>query len=234
VTPADPWEMKRSSVIDFDPQTLVVDPTTDLARNLTHVQVKVSWITNEPPTTAYLTTQSNVFFDHLAARGGSPIMEIVPYTEHSWEGLDEKTTMKFLEKWTLRVPTNADTLADRPGRYFYFTIEQDVPDAFTPFSWSINDTQNKVLIWKTENLEQVDVDVAATGLSTAAPFRVVLETNDGLADKVILQGWPSDPTDVVRDGVSQVGLGTYAYDAQNQELLIDEWDGALHIWDITP
>ena len=94
--------------------------------------------------------------------------------------------------------------------------------------------RNKVLICKTQNLSSVDVDLASTGLATDATLKVVLETDDGSSDHVLIQGWPSTPSDVLRDSVSQVGMGTYTYDAQLQELLILEWDAALHIWEIVP
>ena len=232
--PADPWEMTRSSVIDFDPQTLVVDTDTDLARNLTHVAVKVHRITNEPAPTAYLETQTDVFVSHLLSRGGTPILDIVPYAAHTWDSLDERSALSFLDPWTLRVPTNANTLADTDGKYFFFHVHQDAPNAFTPFSWSLNGPQNKVLIWRTRNLGQIDFDLPASGLKTDQTLRVVLDTNDGLADHVLIQGWPSNPADVLRDGVSQVGAGTTIYDAQKLELLILEWDGGQHVWDVVP
>jgi len=232
--PPDQFQMLRTSVIDFDPNTLAVDPDTDMAGNLTHLQVMVSRASTEAPGTAYLTTQCDVLVNHLASLGTIPYYEIVPFTGHSWNSLNFVQAVNFLSLWKLRLPENADTLADEDGAYYYFYIHQDAPGAFTPFSWSINDTQNKVLIWKSKNLKQVDVDVPLTGLFTNQTFRVVLESGDGLEDDVLLMGWPADPTDVLRDGVSQLGLGTDTYDPVQQELFLDESDPALHIWDIVP
>jgi len=234
VVPADPWEMVRSSVIDFDPQTLVVDATSDLARNLTHMGVKVSWVTQEPPLTAYLRTQCEVFVSHLAARGGSPVQEIVPYAGHSWDSLDEGSALQFLEPYTLQIPTGASTLADGPGRYFHFTVEQDAPQAFTPFTWNVDASQNELQVLATTNLKQIEVDLASAGLTPLSDLRVVLRPDDGLADDVVLAGWPADPTDVLRDGASQIGLGTYAFDVQAQTLTLDESDGAPHVWTVVP
>jgi len=159
VVPADPWEMVRSSVIDFDPNSLAVDMTSDLARNLTHVGVKVSWVTDEPLLTAYLKTQSAVFVDHLTARGGAPVQELVTYSGHTWDSLDETSVLQFLEPQRLQIPTGANTLADRPGRYFHFTVEQEAAQAFTPFTWSVDGVLNEVQILNTANLVQVDVDL---------------------------------------------------------------------------
>jgi len=234
VAPPDPFSMLRTSLIDFDLQTQVVDNTTDMARNLTHVPLKVSRASNEPRATAHLATQSDVLVNHMTGLGAIPEYQIVPYTEHAWASLDFNAAVSFLNQSKLRIPTNADTLADQDGVYFYFYVHQDAPGAFTPFSWSINEVQNKILIWKTQNLKQLDVDLSKTGLSVATTLQVVLKSKDGLPDDVLIQGWPAAPTDALRDGVSQLGMGTYGYDAQKQELLIQEWDGGQHIWDVVP
>jgi len=235
--PLDPFQMLRTSVIDFDPNTLVVDPDTDMAGNLTHVPLLVSRASTEAPGTAYLTTQCDVLVSHMTSLGQVPYYEIVPYMGHSWNSLDFVKAVQFLSLWKLRLPENADTLADQDGRFYYFYVHQDAPGAFTPFSWSINDTQNKVLIWHSKNLKQVDVDVPLTGLATDQVFWVVLKPDDGLADDVLLAGWPSAPSKVERDG-SPVPIGpgplTYTYDPVEQELFLDEDAAGQHQWFVYP
>jgi hypothetical protein len=229
----DDFDMLRTSTIDFDPQTLVVDPQTDLARNLTHVPMEVSRAQTENHATEYLVTQCDLLVNHMIGLGSVPSYVVVPYSGHSWNSLDFAQAIKFLKKQRLRIPTNADTLADQDGTYFYFYVHQDAPGAFTPFSWSISETQNKVLVWKTRNLGQIDVDLPGTGLATSSNLLVVLHTDDMLADDVLLKGWPAAPSLVERDGAPQAG--TYSYDPVQQELFIDEWDGTqTHKWEIYP
>jgi acetyl esterase/lipase len=229
---ADPWKLARSSVINFNPDTLVVETNEDLARNLTHVPIKITRATNEPAPTMYLATQTDVFTTHMQSLGGTISVDIVPYTGHSWDMLDEHLAMKWLGKQALRIPANGDVLADGDFTYFHFTVTQETANAFTPFHWSVNLTQNKVLLSRTENLTKMDIDLASTGLSTATPLLVVLDTKDGVADDALLVGWPTTPTQVLRDSVPQVG--TWTYTALSQELLIQEFDGGTHVWQIDP
>jgi hypothetical protein len=229
---ADPWKLARSSVVNFDPNTLVVEGNEDLARNLTHVPVKIVRASDEPAPTAYLATQTDVFSNHMQSLGASVTFEIEQFSEHSWDMLDERLVMKWLGGQRLRIPSNGDVLADGNLTYFHFTVTQDTAGAFTPFHWSVNLTQNKVLLSKTENLAQMDVDLASTGLSTSSSLLVVVDTKDGLADDVLLKGWPLAPSQVLRDSIPQVG--TWSYDAGNQELLIQEWDGGTHVWQVDP
>ncbi len=232
--PPDPFKMARSSLIDFDPQTLVVDDQTDVVRNLKHVPIKVMRATSEPLPTAYLTVQNDVFAQHLASLGGSVLQEFIPYSGHSWAMLNEPGVCAWLGNWNLRIPTNGDTLADHDGTYFYFDIEQEAPGAFTPFSWSINETQNKVLIWNTENLQRVSVDLLGAGLSVTQTLHVVLEADDGNADECLLNGWPSTPSEVRREGVVQPIGSTWSYNAVMQQITIQEWEPAIRQWYVDP
>jgi pimeloyl-ACP methyl ester carboxylesterase len=232
--PPDPFEMARTSLVEFDPQTLVVNTQNDMARNLTHVPTKVMYASNEPAGTAYLTVQNQVFRQHLASLGGTVVEEEVPFTGHEWSMLDEKAVCSWLANWTLRIPKNADTLADEDGTYFYFNVVQDTPGAFTPFSWSINETLNKVLVWKTENLQRISVDVVGAGLDVGQTLQVVLKANDGLADECRVKGWPLLPIEVRRDGVPQLIDTTWSYNSVAQLLIINEFDPATHIWEIDP
>jgi pimeloyl-ACP methyl ester carboxylesterase len=230
---AEPWKLARSSVINFDPQTLEVETAEDLAGNLAHVPIKVTRASNEPPATAYLTTQCDVFVDHFQNTvGGTVLEEIVSYSGHSWAMLDEKQTLNWLSQFDLRLPTNGDVLADEDGQvFFHFRVFQDAAGAFTSFHWSVNEAQNKVLLSNTKNLLRTEVDLARAGLDTGIPLLVVLEGMDG-PDDALLEGYPATPSQVLRDGVPITT--NWTYDPQEQELLIEEFETGTHTWRVEP
>jgi pimeloyl-ACP methyl ester carboxylesterase len=232
---ADYWKMMRSSVIDFDPQTLQVDLTNNLSRNIRHMPVKVWRASNEPALTAYLSEECDVFVTHQNQIGGKAAYEIVPYSEHEWDLLDEGEALQWLGQHTLTVPTNGHTLADHDGSYFHFDVTQDAPGAFTRFSWDVDPLPaiNKMDLFNTANLTQLRVDPISADFDHLAPFEMVLSTADDLADEVVLSPWPFEPSAVIRDGV-QV-FQNWTYDDQTRELTITEIDGIQeHTWVIQP
>jgi len=229
----DPFRMARACLLDFNPDSLVVDPTNNLARNLVHVPVKVTRASIEPLSTAYLKRQCDVFVSHLAMLGGKVVYEIVPYFGHSWNALDERQTVDWLGVHRLHVPTSQATLADGDRRYFHFDVKQDAPLVFTPFTWDVDAAQNTLTLSETANLDRLGVDLASAGLAATQPFVLNLSTADNLADDVALQGWPQSPTAVHRDGVQQFVNWTYL--AAEQLLTIQEFDGTQqHQWVVTP
>jgi S-formylglutathione hydrolase FrmB len=229
----DPFLMARSCLLDFDIHPTVVDPTTNLARNLVHVPTKVTRASIEPQATAYLGPQCDVFVSHLSSLGGQVKYEIVPYFGHSWAMLDEFKTLNWLSKRRLTLPTSHDTLADGDGRYFHFTVRQDAAMAFTPFIWGVDTTGNALTLSGTSNLTALEVDMTSAGLSGTQTFTLNLSTADGLADEVSLRGWPAMPTAVFRDGIEL--FTSWVYDDVEQLLTLQEPDGTQpHQWVVTP
>jgi hypothetical protein len=112
-------------------------------------------------------------------------------------------------------------------------VVQDAPDQFTPFSWSVDGNQNKLLLGASENLKGVKVDFLAAGLRPTETMRLVLDTTDGLSDQVTLKGYPSTPSQIRRDGV--VIDQNWFYNTTTRNLILQEWDGTQqHVWDIDP
>ncbi len=233
---AEHWKMMRSSALDFDPQTLQVDPSTNLARNLQHVPLKVWRASNEPLATSYLSAECDVLVSHLQAIGGQAEYEVVPYSAHEWDLLDEGEVLSWLSSHDLQMPTSGNTLADHDGKYFHFEVTQDVPGAFTPFSWNVEfpePTPNKLALWDTANLTRLKVDSLGAGLDPDAYLEIELATADELGDEVVLSSWPRTPSAVFRDGI-QVSQN-WIYDDQRLELTIQETDGTqTHTWGVQP
>lgn len=231
---ADPWRMARSSVIRFDDVTLVVDPDQDLASNLTHMALKIVRADNDPLT--YLRRQCDVLDAHLRNNlgfvpGPRYAYELVPSTQHVWSTLHFKNACDWLAQHSLTLPTQGSTLADRDGVFFQFQIEQDVPNAFTPFDWDIDAANNALTLTETKNLKRATLQIASAGLSAALPLHLTLKSADGLADEVKLVGWPTAPTAVVRDGAPET---SWSHDPLTQTLTINEYDASLHAWSLMP
>ena len=161
--------------------------------------------------------------------------QFVPF---GWDGFDHKWSMlnshwgfNWLGSHTLTLPTTARTLADHDGVYFHFFVEQDAPNAFTPFLWKLDSGNNSLQLSATANLRRLTVDTLGAGLDPALPLSVDLSTADGLPDEVVFTSVPVSPTSVSRDGNASV---SWSYNASAQELTLIETDGSAHAWSVVP
>ena len=234
---ADPWKLARSSILNFDPVTLAVEDGEDLARNLLHVPM---WIVRgQQDPLAYLATQCDVLYGHMLSLGAVPGVtiryDVVPGTEHEWATLDEADACDWLEQFTLQLPTSGRTLADEDETYFHFAVEQDAPDAFTPFEWSADALQNQLVLSQTANLARVTVDTQEAALDPSATLQVVTSTGDGLADEISLTGYATQPSAVLRDGLSVTLDVDWTWDSTTGTVGLLETDGSTrHVWDVLP
>ena len=234
---ADPFKMARSSIINFDQATLQVHAGEDLARNLSHIPLQVTRATDEK--IWYLPRQNDVLVGHLASLGFTPgptyAYRFVPFGQdafdHRWVMLDQAWACDWLSTFTLTLPTAARTLADRDDVYFHFFVEQDAPNAFTPFDWSLDAQGNALSLAATANLRRLTVDTLAAGLDPAQPLQLSLATADGLGDEVVLRGYAAPPTTILRDGQA---TASWSFDAPTQRLVLVETDGQPHLWSIAP
>jgi len=231
---ADPWKLSRSSVLDFDPLTLVGDTSTNLARNLAATPVQILRASSDPIT--YVAEQCDALDRHFTLDlgrqpGTSYSYTVVPYTGHSWSMLDASAACDWLGQFTLQVPTTGRTLADVDAVYEHFYVEQDAGGAFTPFDWNLSAANNELQVSASANLKRLTLDPLSAGLSTTTALRVRLQTSDGSGDEIVLAHWPQSPSSVQRDGFATVN---WSYSPQSLELTLLETDGALHDWLIQP
>jgi len=230
---ADPWRMARSSVIRFDPSTLQVQAGWDLARNLVQLPVRIVRAQTDP--IGYLSVQSDVLDSHMKALGVPPGARygyyVMPETGH-WGGmLDEPATCDWFAQQSLSIPDAASLLADRNGTWYHLGIEQEVEGQFTPITYELDPATNSLKLSGTANLRQVALDTLAVGLDPAAPLQVELSTADALEDQVLLRGWPTWPSAVLRDGLPETN---WTFDFVTGELRLLEYDGGPHVWQIQP
>lgn len=226
----------RSSLIDlqYNASDLLSVPvpnqTTDMARNLTHIPIQ-TWIANGDPLQE-LIVQNRAFDEQMTRRGGDHELITIQANEHTWTILDYPAVLDFLASKTLTLPTSAKTLADRNGNYFHFGITQGTQGAFTPFTWNVDSAANSLSITQTANLSVIDIDVESAGLN-ARPSNVIamtVGTTDGYPDLYRLNGLPSAPTAVTRDGQP---VTNWTFDTSLSSLEIQETDGLSHQWTFT-
>jgi len=234
---ASPFNLARSSVIDFDPSTAVMHPGRDLARNLTHVPLQLLRSFHEG--IPYVPRQCDMLAAHMPSVGVLPgpafNYDTVPFGlevyDHRWQMLDETWACNWLAQFTLSLPSSANTLADHDGVYFHFYVEQDTAQDFTPFQWTIDVPTNAFKLLGSSNLRRLTVDSLGAGLDPASTLDIVLSTADGLPDDVVFTAVPAPPTVVMRDGIPTT---SWSYNALAQELTLSETDGLTHSWLITP
>lgn len=195
-----PFAYQRSSVIDLDPVDDTIDLDTDVARNLSHVPVHTWSALNDP--LQHLVHQSVRLHDQLGVRGAASTLEIGPGFEHAWRTISEREVLDTLEPHTLATPgpdTTVRTIADHDGVWFHFDLTQHSPNRFTPFTWNVQATTNRLFLFQAENLASVRFDPESAGLDPLADLQLVLSNRDGLPLDVELEGYPEPPASVHRN-----------------------------------
>lgn len=232
-TPAQfPFAYSRASVLDLDPAGTVVDPATDLARNLTHVPIATWTATHDPLT--YLLQQSDTLHAWLGSIGASSERVHVVSNLHSWRTLNDQQVLDWLQTRTLAVPSEGShrLLADRDGRWLHFTVQQQASGAYTPFRWNLALASNRITIDQSSNLARLVIDTSSLGLNPAQELRVVIGIADGGTDEIALDGYANPPGQVLRAGQPS---GSWSHDAPTQTLTLFESDGAAAPeWRILP
>jgi pimeloyl-ACP methyl ester carboxylesterase len=227
----DPFLMQRSSLFKLDTLTSQIVSGTEVARNLSHVNLSL-FRTNQD--VDYLTTQHDVFVSYLANLplvSAQHVNAVVNFPGHSWDALDERAVCDWLRQFTLATPAAANTLADSDAVYFHFELTQDAAGAFSPFSWAVDTQANALSLTATQNVQRIKVRTSGAGLSTATTLQVTLSAADALADEVVVKDWPLAPLQVLRDGVPTIN---WMHDPLSAELTLLETDPAQHVWQLVP
>lgn len=228
-----PFLYSQASSLDIDFATNLVDPTTDLVRNLAHVPVLNQYATGDPLT--YLINQTQVAHSWMQLIPGMEAFLLTPNQQvHNWDTIDTNTALNYLYSKTLDTPTAGQhrVLADREATWFHFYVYQDAEGAFTPFRWNCEPGSNRLTIDETENLEKIVVDVYGLGLNTAVNLELVLQTNDASTEIVTLEGYQLSPQEVLRNGVAD---NSWAWDSVSKTLTITESDASVATtWKIRP
>jgi hypothetical protein len=219
---ANHFAYQQCSTVDIDPLTNLVGAGTDMARNLNNLQC---WMANQDPNT-YLQDETQLLYNDAHALNAADVLTVVPGNVHSWSTLDDTAVCDWMSQYTLQEPITGTTLADIDGRWHRFTVVQDAPGAFTPFSWWANSAANRLSLWQTANLHQIAVDPTRLNLVYSGNLKLNLSSADGTGDQVLWLHVPQAPIAVTRNG--QPASATY--DPVAKTLLIDERSGSGAQW----
>jgi pimeloyl-ACP methyl ester carboxylesterase len=219
---AQHFAYQQCSTVDIDPLTDLVDPTSDMARNLDNVHC---WMADQDPN-VYLQTETQLFFNDVHALNSADLLTVVSGNVHSWSTMDDTAACDWLSRFTLQEPLTGTTLADTGGQWHRFTVVQDAPGAFTPFNWLSNPPANRLSFWDTANLKQISVDPTRLGLVYSGNLKLNMSSADGTGDQVLWLHVPRAPINVTRN--SQPASATY--DPVAKTLLIDEQSGSGAQW----
>jgi len=229
----EPFRYQTASTIDLRPSTDLVDQNTDLARNLLHVPVYNFAALYDP--NPFLVHQVDKTHEQLLLRGNPSEHTTTTDTRHEWYTLDEDTILDWFEPKTLQKPdatAGVDTLADRDGTWFHFTIQQAATGAFTPFTWTSMPVANRLYVYDTKNLASISLDPLDLGLDSSQPFDFVYHGQSGLDTDLVLEGYTQIPTDVLRNGQSTVD---WTYDAAEDTVTLHEYSPSGYpIWRVEP
>lgn len=234
-TPAEAlFTYQRSSVIHLQPSNETLLENDSMARNLKYAATRTHVASGDP--LAHLATQSARFHDHLETFGGEVDLSSPRQQIHSWDTLDETEVCDFLAAHTLQMPMVAKTMADQDGKYFHFDIAQQEPGDFTLFSWNSLIDLNRLYIYWTTNLARIQADMTTLQLDTTQVVELVVQTNDGGGDEIVLTGYPTPPQRVDFNFVENVN---WVHDPATATLTLPgdappPNSTAFHQWTITP
>ena len=194
-----PFRYLRSSAIDLKPGN-VVDPETDMVRNLAHVPVYHFSASNDP--LQYLVTQSYQMHRRLdEVWGGTSYWTTVPSSSHTWATLDT-AILDDLEQLAYDGPTEGDTvhvLADRDGLWHFVELRQARDKHLSPFTFEWSTVTNSLAFRDVENAASLAVDLTGVGLGTSGALQVDVQTRVLAPLDVVLRGYTAPPSSVTRD-----------------------------------
>lgn len=233
-SPADvPFRYQRCSTVNIEPSTLELMADTSMVRNLSHVAVRSHFASDDP--LDHLVFQNTDWEQHLETFGGELMVTNPTYGVHTWESLDETEVCDWFATKTLQMPHSAKTMADRPGKWFYFDVVQGASGIMTPFTWNVMTEMNRLYLYWTKNLTEIGFDTLAAGLDPTQEMTLIVQTDDATGDDIVLHGFTSPPSDVQFDFESAT---TWTHDPAAGTLRLAgtgyQGSSAFHQWTIVP
>jgi hypothetical protein len=228
-----PFRYQRSSAIDLKPGNLV-DPETDMVRNLVHVPVFHFSASNDP--LQYLVTQSYQMHLRLQHWGGTSDWATVASSTHAWTTL-ATTILDQLEPLSLERPSEGipiPVLADRNGRWHFVELRQARDKRLSPFTFEWSSGSNSLAFSDVENVALLSVDVASSkvGLRALERLQVDVQTRTLEPLDVALRGYAAAPASVKRDLVETTA---WTFDSGSQTLTLHETLGVFGAsWIVSP
>ena len=225
------FDYSRCSAADIDWTTGLIDPATDMVRDLTHMPVLSFYADGDPNTT--LIFQTTKTHHQFRARGGKGRLLHSAHTKHDWQTLRERRAFRIFRK-AFQAPgptTLTRTLADRDGDWHGFNITQAVARVFSPFRWIVQPQFNRFVVDEVANIQTLKLaSPTCVGLDPDAVLEVLLDSADGVPLEIVLGEIDPQPIDVKRNGQS---TSNWSYDAASKELtLYENTQGSYPRWTV--
>lgn len=226
-TPAtNRFEYLRSSVLDLDAQSEVVLDGEHTAVNLAHVPMQ-SWFANGDPQVQLVRQARRLDSLMALVPGADHTLVGVPGSLHRWDTLDEFLVCEWFATQSLALPRGGELRVDRSGKYLALELTVAATDRFARLYHDAR--PERFSLTRTSNLVEARLSAAEAGLDpTRVPFEVLVDTADGVADRIVITGFTRAPGTVLRDGVA--ATQGFSYDGGMQVLTIEDPDGGTHLW----
>jgi pimeloyl-ACP methyl ester carboxylesterase len=216
--PALTFDYTRCSATDIDWATGLVDPTTDMVRNLTHMPV-LSYYANQDPNST-LIAQTTTTHHQFRKRGGKGRLLHSPSSKHDWQTLNERRVFRMFKR-AFQAPTALTrTLADRDGDWHGFNITQATTRVFSPFRWIVLPQTNRLVLDEVANIQTLKLaSPTCVGLNPDANLDIIFNSADSVPLEIVIGEIDDQPSDVWLGGVS---TSSWSYDVNSKELTLFE------------
>lgn len=235
-TPAAvPFEYRRSSVIELDGTSQLLQGGDHMALNLVDVPVRTYYAPSDVNTE--LVNQCLELDVYMQSVGATHLLRPVAANcpggvsgDHCWQSLPEFQACNWLDQQSLASPPDsASYLVDRDGETWgAFRVDRDVSSTFGRFRYQLLAATNTLIIEQVSNVQTLEVDIAELGLDPSSDLILFSESNEDF--RLVLTN-ASQPVQVRR--VSQqapqncpptVGAASWCY--QGAELSLSETGSA--------
>jgi hypothetical protein len=146
---------------------------------------------------------------------------------------NELEALDWLQQYTWTEPgfnTPVRVLADRDARWWHFTITQKTAGQFSPFRWTVDDANDRVVLDQMSNVASVRFNPVEAGLPST-PIEVMINLTSAGSIEIVLDGFEFPPASVTRTGG---GGASWTHDQVAKTLTLHETVGTGYPrWTVT-
>ena len=247
-TPAqEPFEYQRSSTVELDQNGALIPGGRHMATNLSFVDTRTYYATNDSLT--YLVTQSQsltafmqslpfAMYQEVPVVAPSACLNLPPGFPdgHCWESVDTVALYDWFQTKSLVVnPPFGSCLADRSGEWHGFDLVQERSGEFSSFDFVVDPAQDLIEVTSLENVRGLTFDLSTKGLNPANKFEVKVSSADGTGHTVSIMGLSARPMQVTRalsalESCAPGPFPTWCYDDVTEVLTLLEPTGTPADW----
>jgi hypothetical protein len=203
---AFPFRYRRSSDLYFrlgtyPPLPGIVESDDSMATNLGATPVYHTWDSGD--TLPEALAQNPVMSSVITSLGGTYVQvttsgTVDPNTllpaPHSWAVLDEVELFDFFDgKTANRTPGTFAAQLDLPAGVSFADVTQDTANQFSYVDGLVDSGNDALVLVNVKNVDDLDIDLAAAGLTTTGPIDLVVESDDADGFTLRITGFAGRP-----------------------------------------